>query len=196
MKSFPPLFKRIILDTVTIQRIVSTLAQQLNHYYRDSKLPVVCIGVMDGCCLFITDLLRQVNFATEVYFVHITSYVGTKAVQTPLIQNAAMFQNARINNRHILLVDEIIDTSATLSVLKDFLTTNFQPLSLKTVALIAKKKLAVQQKLTANDLIGTYIDNVFVVGYGLDYHRQFRFYPMIGEFNLAWYEEKFGRYQT
>lgn len=176
--TIPPLQEelvRVLIDAATIERRVAELARQITaDYSRTDHLVVV--GVLKGSFIFTADLCRQLGVDHSVDFIALSSY-GNTAKATG---NVRMIMDVRENiaGKHVLIVEDILDSGYTL----DYLKRNFEtrmPASLRTIALLNKQdRREVEVKL---DYTGFDIPDVWVVGYGLDFSERFRTLPYIAE---------------
>lgn len=176
--TIPPLqddLIRVLIDADTIQRKVSELARTISDDYKEIDKLVV-VGVLKGSFIFTADLCRQLGVNHSVDFIALSSY-GSGAKATG---NVRMIMDVRENlaGKHVLIVEDILDSGYTL----DYLKRNFEtrrPASLKTIALLNKQdRREVEVDL---DYMGFDIPDVWVVGYGLDYAERFRTLPYIAE---------------
>ena len=138
--------------------------------------PVTVVGVLKGSFLFMADLVRCLDGDVECEFLGVSSYVGTKSSGAVQIT-----QDLRIDvaHRHVVLVEDIVDTGLTLDYLIRTLSAR-NPASLRVVALLDKpSRRKVEVKV---DLVGFEIPDLFVVGYGLDLDQKYRNLPYIGVF--------------
>ncbi len=155
-----------------IAATVSRLAAEIRHDYLD-KNPVL-IAVLKGSFVFLADLVRQLDFPLEVEFVRLSSYGrGTESSGTVKMAPGALSQ---IKGRHILVVEDIIDTGLTSAFLLDYLRRR-KPASLKFCTLTDK---AARRRGPVNiDYRGLAVPDKFIVGYGLDCDERFRNLPDI-----------------
>jgi hypoxanthine phosphoribosyltransferase len=155
-KTFVP----FIAET-TIQQKVKEMAATLSHEY-EGKKPLF-IGILNGSFMFAADLFRHISIDAEISFIKLASYKGTKSTGTVI---TSIGLDVDISNRHIVIVEDIVDTGKTLH---EFLPQlhNQQPASLK-IAVLLHKPSAQQFPLTIDYTCFT-IPNKFVLGYGLDY---------------------------
>jgi hypoxanthine phosphoribosyltransferase len=140
----------------------------------------VLVGVLKGALVFMADLIRQVPIAMTTDFIALASYGGgtNSSGIVKLVADLSM----PIEDRHVLLVEDIIDTGRTVSYLKRNLETR-RPRSLRLCALLDKiERREVDVEI---DYLGFTVPNVFVVGYGLDHDGFHRNLPYIGEFDPA-----------
>lgn len=150
------------IENNKIQEIVKKLALTIYNAYKN-KTPVF-IGVLSGVVMFISDFLKYYPGKCEIGFIKLTSYHGFKS-KKKILEQIKITTN--INNRHVVILEDIIDTGNTLETLHNLIK-NKTAKSLKIVSLffkpdIFKKKLSI-------DLVGIHVSNKFVVGYGLDYN--------------------------
>ncbi len=176
--TIPPLSEdliRVLIDADTIERKVSELSRKITDTYQDGK-ELVVVGVLKGAFVFTADLCRQLHIPHTVDFIALSSY-GSKTDSTG---NVRLIMDVRedLADKHVLIVEDILDSGYTLDYLKRNFSTR-QPASLKTAALLSKpERLAVDITL---DFLGFEIPDVWVVGYGLDYAEKYRTLPYIAE---------------
>lgn len=144
-----------------IQERVAQLAADINRDY-DGKKPLF-IAILNGSFMFAADLFKNVTVPSEISFIKLASYKGTKSTGNVI---TAIGLDEKLNGRHIIIIEDIIDTGKTLH---EFLPQLFEqsPASLKICALLQKPDATVFP-LTI-DYLGFSIPNKFVLGYGLDY---------------------------
>ena len=151
----------VMISRKQIENRVKEIASQLNAEYKN-KNPVF-IGVLNGAFLFMADLFRNIETPCEVSFIRVSSYSGTTSTGT---MKQVVGLSGNLKGRHIILIEDIVDTGATLTFLMKELSQH-QPASVKLVTLLFKP--AALQKPVKVDYCGFEIDPEFVVGYGLDY---------------------------
>ena len=161
----------ILFTRDEIEATVKKLAAEIRQDYHN-KRPVL-IGVLKGSFMLMADLIRLLDFPLEVEFVRLSSYGSRtspgkiKLVHRPL---------SKIKGRHILVVDDIIDTGLTTAFVLDYLKQE-KPASLKLCALTDKPA---RRKIPINiDYCGLTVPNKFIVGYGIDWDERFRNLPDI-----------------
>lgn len=169
----PKEIKRILFTEEQISRLADALGERLTRDYAGKNPLFVC--VLKGACVFFSDLIRRVECPLEIAFLSAGSYRGTQSTGE-VEMNFAELPN--IAERHIVLVEDIVDTARTLSLVKAQLLAR-NPASLKVCCLLDKPLRRVVSGFTA-DYTGTEIEDLFVVGYGLDYNQKFRNLPYIG----------------
>lgn len=160
-------FERLI-DQDTIQNRIADLAARLNADYED-KNPIF-IGVLNGCFLFIADLIKHVTIPCEVTFTKLASYYGGTATSGKIREDIDLIVDIR--NRHIIIIEDIVDTGNTLHYLVEKLYVR-KPASIRVCSLLLKP-LSIEISVEELEYVGFQIENEFVVGYGLDYKEQGR----------------------
>jgi hypoxanthine phosphoribosyltransferase len=140
-----------------IDRIVTKLAREISADYAGKE--IICICPLKGSVIFLADLLRKIDLPQQVDFVHVTgaSRSGTVRILKDISVN--------INGKHVLIVEEIIDTARTLAFLKMRLNAS-SPASLKIVTLLDKPSR--RQIPVKPDYVGVMIEDRYMVGYGMD----------------------------
>lgn len=164
---------RILLDESIIHARLDELGRQICSDYADLDLTVVII--LKGALMFAADLLRRLDMPVHLDFLRVSSYQGTSSTGDVLFHHARL-PNA--NGRHVLLLDDILDSGRSLHAILHTLRQETQLLSIKTCVLL-RKDVPRQHQITA-DYVGFDIPNEFVVGYGLDYREHFRNLPYVG----------------
>ncbi len=167
-----PKLKTLFSPEAIAQRI-QELGKKISEDYKDKEL--VVIGVLKGSFIFMADLVRQISIPLDCEFIRVSSYRDGKV--SGKLDLLLDLEPEKIKDRHILLVEDIIDTGNSM----DFLIRHFQqhsPKSLKICTLLFKEKM-LQKKNIKPDYVGFSIDPLFVVGYGLDLAGKLRNYPSI-----------------
>ncbi len=159
--------KKLILTPERIAARVVELGQQISIDYQGQKL--LLVGVLNGAFIFMADLARALSIDVEIDFIRVASY-GKSATSSGTITLSKEVE-LPLTDKHILLVEDIIDTGTTMAWLKGYFA-NKQTISVKTCTLIDKKE---RRQVDINaDYAGFSIKDGFLVGYGLDYGEQFR----------------------
>ncbi len=169
----PSSIERVLLDEETIAGRVRELAAQISADYDDADA-LMLVGVLKGAFIFMADLSRRLTIVHHVDFIALSSY-SRGATSTGAVR-LIMDTRASVTGRHVLIVEDIVDTGYTL----DYLLRNFrarEPASLRACALLSKS--ARRQVDVPVDYVGFEIPDVWVVGYGLDYADRFRTLPYI-----------------
>ncbi len=165
---------QILLSTQAIQEKVSALAEQISRDYAGVE-SLLLVGVLKGAFIFLADLSRRLTVPHSVEFIALSSYRDA----TPATGEVRLLMDLRqsIAGKHVLVVEDIVDTGRTLEYLLRLLAAR-QPASLKACTLVHKPE---RRKVDVPiDYAGFAIPDKWVVGYGLDWADQFRTLPYIG----------------
>jgi len=170
--------KNILISQEQIQQRIAEMGEEISRDYHGKK-PVM-VGVLRGSFVFLADLIRSISIPIEVDFISVASYGNAKTSSgvVRLVQDLS----TNIQDRDVILVEDIVDTGLTLSYLIDNLKTR-EPKSLSLCSFLdkhEKRKVKVPLKY-----VGFKIPDKFVVGYGLDHAQHYRNLPYIG-----WVEEE------
>lgn len=163
---------RILFSAETIQAKCDELAKEIEQHYGGE--PVVLIGVLKGSYQFLSDLSRRISSPCLIDFVQVSSYGDGKS-STGVVQ-IRKDHDVNIEGKHVLIVEDIVDTGLTLKHLCELLQTR-KPASVKVVAMLSKPAARKHEALL--DFVGFEIENLFVVGYGLDHAEKYRNLPYI-----------------
>ena len=159
-----------LIPAARIAARVAELARDLDRDYAGREL--LCVGVLKGCFVFLADLVRHLSVPTRIEFLRAASY-GAATESSGVVQ-IRMDLDAPLAGRHVLLVEDILDTGLTLDYLRKHLLAA-GPASLKICALLDKR---VRRRVAIEaDYVGFAIDDHFVVGYGLDFDERHRERP-------------------
>ncbi|OUU20675.1 MAG: hypoxanthine phosphoribosyltransferase [Planctomycetia bacterium TMED53] len=164
----------ILHEEQDIRQRIAELSKEIREQLGDKDPIVVC--VLKGAFVFVADLVRQLDFPFTVDFLRASSY-GDSVVTSGEVKLDLDLQQS-ISNRHVLLVEDIVDTGLTLKYLQSNLESR-NPASIKICTLLHKPLNNV--KLTHIDFCGFEIPNDFVVGYGLDWQGYYRNLPYIAQ---------------
>ncbi len=165
--------EEILISHDEIQQKVSEIGQQITRDYAGTDL--LLVGVLKGAFVVMADLSRNIDLPLEFDFMAVSSYGA--ATQTSGVVRILKDLDHEIMDRHVLLVEDIVDSGLTLSYLLKNLRTR-KPASLEVCALM--QKTGVQQVPLDIRYRAFEIPPVFVVGYGLDYGERFRNLPFVG----------------
>jgi hypoxanthine phosphoribosyltransferase len=165
--------ERILFHETTILSRLDELAAQISQEYRDRELTV--IAVLNGSLMFMADLLRRIPLPLKLDCLSVASYHGRAETSGEVIFKQIALPD--VTGRHILILDDILDSGHTLAAIRDKLETA-KPRSIRVCVLLSKKK-ARARKVDA-DYVGFEIEDEFVVGYGLDFMERYRNLPFIG----------------
>lgn len=164
----------VLISEADIQDRVDELAAQVSADYAD-KGDLVLVGVLKGSFIFLADLSRKLTIPRTIEFIAVSSY-GNTSKSTGAVR-LVMDVRGNIENRHVLIVEDIVDTGHTLKYLIGMLKSH-RPASIKTCTLLHKAEAAeVDVRI---DYVGFGIGNEWVVGYGLDFAERDRTLPYIG----------------
>jgi hypoxanthine phosphoribosyltransferase len=152
-----------LISGEAVQNRVKEIAAQLNADYKDTT--PIFVGVLNGSFMLVADIVKQINIPCEVAFTKLASYYGGVLSTRRVRDDLDLF--ADITNRHIILVEDIVDTGNTLDYLVAKLHQR-KPASITVCALLLKPA-ALEYEIPELKYIGFEIDKEFVVGYGLDY---------------------------
>jgi hypoxanthine phosphoribosyltransferase len=161
------------IDEAKLHARIRELGQQITRDYQDQ--PVVVVGVLKGSILFFADLIRQIDLPIHIDFLGLSSYGA--GLETSGVVRITSDLTKPIEGRHVLVVEDIIDTGLTMKFLLENLATR-KPLSVKICSLLEKPARA--RVKVAIDYLGFTIPDEFVVGYGLDFDEKLRNLPFVG----------------
>jgi hypoxanthine phosphoribosyltransferase len=171
--------QEILIDESTLQKRVAELGQQISNDYTVSDNPLL-ICILKGGVIFLTDLMRHIDTPHEIDFLAISSY-GKGIRQSSGNVRIEMDLRVQVDNRHILIVEDIIDSGHTLRFVMDVLQAR-RPASLRLCTLLDKpSRRTIPIPI---DYTGFQIEDKFVFGYGLDLDEKFRNLPFIGVVKL------------
>ncbi len=171
--------KEVLIDAETLQARVAELGEQISADYADAEdLVLVCI--LKGGVMFLTDLARHINVPHEMDFMAVSSY-GRGARQTTGDVRIDRDLSVSVAGKHVLIVEDIIDSGYTLSKVIELLKTR-APIDIRICTLLDKSS---RRKVDIKvDYVGFSIEDKFVFGYGLDLDERFRNLPYIGVVDL------------
>jgi hypoxanthine phosphoribosyltransferase len=158
---------KILIRSSAIKRRVREVAKQIARDYEGENVHL--IGVLKGACIFLSDLVREIDLETSIDFIAVASYGKGKesSGQVRLLKDL----DSNIAGRNVILVEDILDTGLTLSYLLRVLRQR-KPKTLRVAALLDKPS---RRKVNVTgDYIGFPIPDEFVIGYGLDYAERYR----------------------
>ena len=164
----------VLISEKEIQVRVAELAAQISEDYADAG-ELVMVGVLKGAFVFLADLSRKLTIPRTIEFIAVSSY-GSGSELTGAVR-LVMDVRGSVEDKHVLIVEDIVDTGHTLKYLSGILESH-RPASIRTAALVRKAERAEVE--VSVDYLGFDIGNEWVVGYGLDYAEQNRTLPYIG----------------
>jgi hypoxanthine phosphoribosyltransferase len=158
---------KILIRRSAIEKRVREVAKEISRDFQGERVHL--IGVLKGACIFLSDLVREINLETSIDFIAVSSYGKGKdsSGQVRVLKDL----DSSIEGLNVVLVEDILDTGLTLSYLLRVLRQR-KPKVLRVAALLDKPSRRLKQ--VEGDYIGFSIPNEFVVGYGLDYGERFR----------------------
>ena len=162
----------VLISEEEIRQHVEAMGRQISKDF-EGKDPIF-IGVLKGCFIFMADLMRYVTINCSMDFMSVSSYNGTTSTGAVKINKDL---NENIEGRHIIIVEDILDSGVTLNYLKNYLMVR-KPASISIATLMdkpARRKADVYADYSCVE-----IPDAFVVGYGLDYNERYRNLPYIG----------------
>lgn len=162
-----------LLSEEQIQARVREMGAEISQAYAGEQ--VVVIGILKGAFVFCADLLRNFTIQTQVDFMAVSSYGN--ATESSGVIKIIKDLDTPVEGRHVLLVEDIVDSGLTLRYLKEYLA-HQNPASVR-VAVLLDKPSRRKTEVTV-DYIGFAIPDEFIVGYGIDYAEQYRHLPYIG----------------
>ena len=169
----------ILLDEATIQTRVEELAAEISTTY-EGEGELVLVGVLKGAFVFLADLSRTLSIPRRIEFMAVSSYESGDVSSGTV--RMVMDLRESIENKHVLIVEDIVDTGRTLRYLTDLLKAR-NPASVRTCAFVRKPdRIVVESPL---DFLGFDLPDVWVVGYGLDYDEQYRTLPYVASIEFS-----------
>ena len=163
----------ILFDEHTLANTVERLGTQISRDYQGQELLVICI--LKGASVFMADLIRKIDLPIQIDFMAVSSYGHSTQSSGVVKINKGL--DTDIENRHSLIVEDIIDSGLTLKYLSENLQSR-RPKSLKICTLLDKPER--RKTHLSIDYTGFEIPDVFIVGYGIDYAEHYRNLPYIG----------------
>ena len=155
---------RIMIPAAKIDEAVAAVACRINEDYRDKPTPLF-VGVLNGSFMFMSDLIKKIEFNNELSFVKLASYEGT--CSTGCVKNLIGLNNS-IEGRHVIIVEDIVDTGASIEHTVNLLKAK-APASIAVATLLFKPE--VYRKEIGIDYCALKVSNRFLVGFGLDYDQ-------------------------
>lgn len=178
MKNYDSFLSKILIDETTLQNRIAELGAVISKDYEGKDPHLICI--LRGGVMFLTDLMRQISVPHTIDFMAISSYGKGKRESSGQVR-LSMDLKDDIHGRHVLLVEDIIDSGYTLSSVLELLNVR-KPSSLKICTLLDKAER--REVYVPVDYVGFVISDQFVFGYGLDLDEYYRNLPFIGVVDL------------
>jgi hypoxanthine phosphoribosyltransferase len=158
---------KVLIRRAAIQKRVREVAHEITRDFKGQRVHLV--GVLKGACIFLSDLVREINLDTSIDFIAVSSYGKGKesSGQVRLVKDL----DSSVEGLNVVVVEDILDTGLTISYLLRVLEQR-KPKALRIAALLDKPSRRLKD--VKGDYIGFTIPNEFVVGYGLDFNERFR----------------------
>lgn len=174
---------KVLIDEDSLNLRIKKLANIINEYYENEEGPIILVGILKGSVMFMSELSKYIKVDTNLEFMSVSSYEGTQSTGNIKILKDL---DIDIQDKSVLVVEDIIDTGNTLLNLKNNLSKR-NPKDIKIITLLDKpERREVEIK---PDWYGFKIPNEFVVGFGLDYNQLYRNIPYIGVLKKSVYEK-------
>lgn len=167
--------EKVLVSEHEIRTIVSNLGREITAHYRQLGGELLVVGLLKGSFVFMADLIRVIDYPLTVDFLAVSSY-GSSTVSSGEVQVKSDIDQS-VEGKHILLVEDIVDTGTTFSKMIRWLQKR-NPASLKTCTLLSKPSR--REVEVPIDFCGRNIPDEFVCGYGLDYAQKYRNLKYIG----------------
>ena len=182
MAELRPDIQEILLDEQDIKDIVKKVGAEITRDYAD-KNPLV-IAVLRGAVVFMADIMRAIECPLSIDFMAVSSYGD--GVKSSGVVRIVKDLDTKIEGRHVIIVEDVLDSGLTLSYLVRMLQSR-NPASIEIAAFLVKD---IEGKRPAIDprYVGTHVPDKFVVGYGLDYAERYRNLPFVGVLKPCVYE--------
>jgi hypoxanthine phosphoribosyltransferase len=174
---------KVLIREGELQQRIEEIGRTINETYTDEQRPLL-VCVLKGAFMFLADLTRHLNVRHEVDFMETSSY-GSRTVSSGVVRILLDLER-NIEGRHVLIVEDIVDSGRTL----DYVTRNLEtrgPASLRVCTLLNKPSRRVID--VPLDFVGFEVPDEFVVGYGLDFAEEYRNLPFIGVLKEAIYAQ-------
>jgi hypoxanthine phosphoribosyltransferase len=166
--------KSVLFTEEQIKQRVKELAEEISRDYKEGEL--LAVGILKGAVVFCSDLVREIDRQVKMDFMVLSSY-GSSSVSTGAVRILYDLEED-IQDKHVLIVEDIVDTGLTLQYLTKTLMSR-NPASIKVCCMFDKQE---RRKIDFKpDYIGYKVPDVFIVGYGLDYSEKYRNLKYIGE---------------
>ena len=167
--------ERVLFNEGEINSRLDELAECISNQYDKCKLTVV--SIMNGSLMLTADLLARLEIDFDLRCLNVESYYGETKSSGEVFINSIRMPN--FSGRNVLVVDDIFDTGKTLEAVVEKINCECNPITVSSLTFLKKKK-----EIKVNiipDFVGFEVDDLFLVGYGLDYHGKYRNLPVIGE---------------
>lgn len=168
--------EQVLYHESTIFARLDELAREITVHYREIGGELAVLAILDGGLIFMADLMRRVNLPLEFKTLSVSSYHGK--TESSGVVKILGDQLPDVKGKHVLLMDDILDSGRTLAAVKNRLLDDSDPSSIRVCVLLQKTKERAEEVMA--DYVAFEIADEFVVGYGLDYRGHYRNLPVIG----------------
>lgn len=174
--------QEVLFSEQVLNERISELGAQITKDYQGK--PLIVVGILKGSNIFTSDLVRKINLPLKMDFMAVSSY-GNATESTGVVKILKDLDRG-IEDQHVLIVEDIVDSGLTLKYLKDILLTR-NPASVKICTLLDKP--ARRKENIVPDYLGFEVPDEFIVGYGIDYAEHYRNLPFVGILKREVYEK-------
>lgn len=165
---------RILIHRDQIRARTQALAAEISAVYDGDEVGLTIVPILSGSIIFLADLIRELPLKMKIALVQISTYPG--AATSPGDPQTVLALSGDVTGRHVLIVDDILDSGRTLRRVRQMIGER-NPRSLRTAVLLRKPSKAPADVLV--DFVGFDIEDLFVIGYGLDFNDLYRNYPHV-----------------
>jgi hypoxanthine phosphoribosyltransferase len=173
--SIAPDIARILVHRDDIRARVKTLATEISGIYNGDEAGLTLVPILSGSIIFLADLIRELPLKMKIALVQVSTYPGSTT--SPQAPRTVLELTGRVSGRNVLIVDDILDSGNTLRRVQAMVREH-GACSVRSVVLLRKPTKAPAD--VPVEFVGFDIDDLFVVGYGLDYDDHYRNYPHVG----------------
>ncbi|HAG13475.1 MAG TPA: hypoxanthine phosphoribosyltransferase [Ruminococcus sp.] len=172
----------LLKSNAEVQARIASLAEEISRDYQairnePEQQPLLVLCTLRGAVFFAADLVRKLTVPTEINFLKVHSYSGTRPAGSPIFD---LGESIDVSGRHVLIVEDIVDTGQTMeTVMQNFADKGAASIRIASLLDKPSRRLPHLVDRVKADYIGFTIDDLFVVGWGLDYNEQFRLLPDI-----------------
>lgn len=174
--------EKILVAEEELVKFNAKLGGQITQDYKGKE--VLVVGILKGSTIFMSDLIRQIDLPLQIDYMVVSSY-GSATESSGVVRIVKDLQHS-IENKHVLIVEDIVDTGLTLAYIKEILKGR-DPASVKICTLLDKP--ARRKKDVRLDYVGTEVPDEFIVGYGIDYAEYYRNLPYVASLKRSVYEK-------
>ncbi len=167
--------ERVLISAEQLQVRVAEMGHQIRNDYDGREGEMILVGVLKGALMFMVDIARHIDLPLSIDFMAVSSY-GASTESSGIVRILKDLDSS-IEGKHVLVIEDIIDSGLTLSYMLDNLRSR-NPATLAVCALLDKKERRTAEVKV--DYVGFVVPDEFVVGYGLDYNQLYRNLPFIG----------------